>query len=166
MNQESSAFRLAIGVFYEPERLQRAIADLGADGVSEGQLCLVGTREAVDALRPRPARALPNGMGQLVGRLQALAPVGEHLALFATDCHLLHGLLEHTAANRAGTGAAHSWHLPDLFAGLAGHLRAGAVVLLVGAPDIGAQRRISRILLRHSAHTVQTHEFALRRGGA
>jgi hypothetical protein len=38
-------------------------------------------------------------------------------------------------------------------------MRQRAIVLLVSAPDSGLQHRSSRILLRHSAHTVQTHEF-------
>ena len=162
MSDAGNSFRLAIGVFYEPLRLEDAIADLYTDGVQAPHMCLAGARQAIDGL------ALPassGGTAHLTGQLRPL-PLADDLQLVATDGHLLHALLEHTRPDQQSPALAHSWLLPDLFAGLTDHLRAGAVALLVSAPDIGVQRRNSRILLRHSAHTVQTHEFASRQGGA
>jgi hypothetical protein len=165
MDDASNTFRLAIGVFYELPRLEGAIADLRADGVGTTQMCLTGTRPSIDALghaRGLPPATAGNAAASLTGQLQALMPLASELELFATNGQLLDALLEHTRADENSHAAARHWLLPDLFAGLTTHLQAGAVALLVSAPEIGLQRRSSRILLRHSAHTVQTHEFAPR----
>jgi|GEM_PF-4809741 len=162
MDDASDMFRLAIGVFFDAERLESAVADLRADGITPGQLCLAGTREAVDGLAvalPRPPGA---GLTVLTGHLLGSAPPDD-LELVATDGRLVHALLEYARPEEACLAQASTWRLADLLAGLASHFREGAVALLVCAPDVGAQRRSSRVLLRHSAHTVQTHEFVLRR---
>jgi hypothetical protein len=49
--------------------------------------------------------------------------------------------------------------MPELEQRLYEHLRLGAVLAVVSATDSALQRRSSRILLRHSPETVQTHEF-------
>jgi hypothetical protein len=166
MDEASDRFRLAIGLFNEPQLLETAIVDLKADGVALGQMCLAGTRTSVDGLiASLPAPASRVATRQLLDELHALPVAVGNLDLVATDGELLHLLLQHTKAQETDHASPHNWRLPDLFAGLTSHLRTGAVALLVSAPDVGAQRRSSRILLRHSAHTVQTHEFARRRQG-
>ena len=55
MGESADSFRLAIGVFHEPQRLEGAIADLFADNFTVRDICLVGTRRAFDALIPAPA---------------------------------------------------------------------------------------------------------------
>jgi hypothetical protein len=52
--------------------------------------------------------------------------------------------------------------LPELLGKSTDDIGEGAIALLVSAPDPILQHRSSRILLRHSAHTVQTHEFTPR----
>ena len=167
MDDASNVFRLAIGVFYEAQRLAGAIGELAADGVTAAQICLVGTRQAIDTLAPIASTLSAGGQesGPPPGPLRALVPHVNGLELVATDGHLLRRLLEHTEASESGNPAAHNWLLPDLFGGLTDHLRAGAVALLVGASDFSLQRSGSRILLRNTAHTVQTHEFMPRQPG-
>jgi hypothetical protein len=167
MDDASNTFRLAIGVFYEAPRLASAIAELQADGVTAAQTCLAGIRQAIDALASGPAS---DGQGSepstdKLDKLRVLAPHVNGLELVATDGQLLHTLLEHVEADQSGNSSAHSWLLPDLFGSLTDHLRAGAIALLVSASDFGRQRRSSRILLRNTAHTIQTHEFTPRRSG-
>jgi hypothetical protein len=165
MDDAGDTFRLAIGLFYEPQLLESAIADLKTDGVARGQMCLAGTRASVDGLLASLPASSRQVAAKLSGELHVLPAGVGSIDLVATDGELLHLLLQHTKVQETDRVPAHNWRLPDLFAGLTSHLRAGAVALLVSAPDIAAQRRGSRILLRHSAHTVQTHEFARRRRG-
>ncbi len=54
MGESADPFRLAIGVFHEPERLESAISDLFADNFVARDMCLVGTRQAFDRLLPMP----------------------------------------------------------------------------------------------------------------
>ena len=53
------------------------------------------------------------------------------------------------------------WMAPKLRDDLATYIRAGAVVLGVSANTINQQRESTRVLLQHSSHRVQTHEFTL-----
>src|SRR6478609_5906426 len=43
--------RLAVGIFYEPPRLSRAIAELFAEGIGAQDMCLVGMPSAFAAAR-------------------------------------------------------------------------------------------------------------------
>lgn len=53
------------------------------------------------------------------------------------------------------------WMTHQLRDDLTEHIRNGAVVLGVSCNDFDQQRQSTRILLRHSSHRVQTHEFTL-----
>jgi hypothetical protein len=153
MGESADPFRLAIGVFHEPERLDSAISDLFTDGFAAQDMCLVGTRPAFDHLLPASVSEL--GRAQLASQLEPLADGAE---VVATSGDLLSTLLGHARWQR-GTGARGSSPLQDLLTRSSDHIADGAIALLVRAPDPARQHRSSRILLRHSAHTVQTHEF-------
>lgn len=165
MYDASNTFRLAIGIFYEAQELVNAIGELLGDDVTPDEIGLVGTRQAIEALRSA-APAVGDRRGLPADEMRALAPHVNGIELFATDGWLVRRLLEQTEASDCASSAAHHWLLPDLFGGLTDHLRAGAIALLVGAADFARQRRGSRILLRNTAHTVQTHEFTPRPPGA
>jgi hypothetical protein len=158
MDDSSNMFRLAIGVFYECQGLASAVRELLADGVAAAEMCLAGTRKAIDAFAATDCAAASS-----MGKPQPLVPQISGLEVVVTDGPLLRSLLEHAEAAEGNNPAAHNWRLPDLFDGLRDHLRSGAIALLVSASDFGLQRRGSRILLRHTADTLQTHEFTARR---
>jgi hypothetical protein len=159
MGESADPFRLAIGVFHEPERLESAICDLFADNVDARDMCLVGTRQAFDRLLPASVAEL--GRAQLAGQLQPLSPLAADPEVVATSGDLLSTLLRH-AEWQGGTSTLGSSPLQELLARSSDHIGHGAIALLVSAPDPLLQHRSSRILLRHSAHTVQTHEFTPR----
>jgi hypothetical protein len=75
MGESADPFRLAIGVFHEPERLESAISDLFADNFVERDMCLVGTRQAFGRLLPMPVAE--TGRAQLTGLLQPLSPLAD-----------------------------------------------------------------------------------------
>ena len=147
-------FRLASGIFYEPPRLGRAIGDLLAGGFRRREMCLAGTREALGR-----AKALPVPSRQL----RPLYPLTPNVEVMATSGVLLRKLLKEAAWREGQSNVAFAWLLPELFGRFTDHIRRNAVVLLVSAPDPALQHQGSRILLRHSAHTVQTHEFSVAR---
>jgi hypothetical protein len=159
MDDTSNMFRLAVGVFYESQNLASAIGELGMDGDIFAEACLVGTPAAMKAF----AQSSESVASRLGGKTRSLPPDLADFELVATDDQLLQTLLDYGRTAGDGASPAHSWLLPDLFGGVAEHLRSGAVVLLVSASDFGRQRRVSRVLLRHTGHTVQTHEFTARR---
>jgi hypothetical protein len=157
MGESADPFRLAIGVFHEPERLDGAISDLFADSFEARDMCLVGTRQAFDRLL---AASVAN-RAQLTGQLQPLSPLADDPEVVATSGDLLSTLLSH-AKWQGGAHMPSSSPLQELLARSSDHIGHGAIALLVSAPDPLLQHRSSRILLRHSAHTVQTHEFTPR----
>jgi hypothetical protein len=161
MGEIGEIFRLASGIFYEPTKLESAIADLLADGFTKRDMCLAGTREALsDIVRPT-ARPAFSSIGSSLDRrrLRPLYPLFDNVEVVATSGVLLSRLLKEAAWTKGEQRLSSSWLLPELFGRFTDHMRQHAIVLLVGASDSGLQHRSSRILLRHSAHTVQTHEF-------
>lgn len=167
MGDSADSFRLAIGVFHEPDGLDGAISDLFADNFAARDICLVGTRKAFDRLLPasvgESGRAQLTGQlfGQLFGQLQPLSPLADDPEVVATAGDLLSTLLSH-AKWQGGANTPLASPLHELLARSCDHIGHGAIALLVSAPDPLLQHRSSRILLRHSAHTVQTHEFTPR----
>jgi hypothetical protein len=147
-------FRLASGIFYEPPRLGCAIGDLLAGGYRRREMCLAGTRTALGN-----AKALPVPTRQL-RPLYALATTVE---IMGTSGVLLRKLLKQAAWREGESNLASAWLLPELFGRFTDHIRGNAIVLLLSAADPALQHQGCRILLRHSTHTVQTHEFSLAR---
>ena len=148
--------RLAVGIFYEPPRLSRAIAELFAEGVDVQDMCLVGMPSAFKAAR-RDGTAAD---GVLAGfQLHNLGNLIDGCQLSASSGALLRTLLKHAKWSKGDQRLRTDWLWPELCARLTDHVRQGALVLIVGTPTFASQHQCSRTLLRHSAHTVQTHEF-------
>jgi hypothetical protein len=153
--------RLAVGIFYEPSRLSRAIAELVGDGIGVQDMCLVGMPSAFAAARQD--EIIADG-GQVAGvlsefQLHNLGDLIDGCQLSASSGALLRTLLRHAKWRKSDQRLRTDWLWPELCARLTDHIRQGALVLIVGAPTFLSQHQCSRTLLRHSAHTVQTHEF-------
>ena len=165
MGETAEPFRLAIGLFHDRQRLDEALKDLSADGLGVLDMCLVGTRRAFDRLMPKlEGDGTSEPSGTPLAQFQSLLPIAEGQEVVATSGALLHAL--RSDADRQGDGSSGvSRILPQLLAKSSEHIDQGALALLVRAPDSVLQHRSSRILLRHSAHTVQTHELPSRQRG-
>ena len=89
--------RLAVGIFYEPPRLSRAIAELFAEGVDVQDMCLVGMPSAFKAAR-QDETATDGGQvaGVLAGfQLHNLGNLIDGCQLSASSGALLRTLLKH-----------------------------------------------------------------------
>ena len=135
MDDASNMFRFAVGVFYESRGLANALNELG-NGAILAETCMIGTPSAMqdfatdsEAIRSR------------AGEFKVLGSDLASFDLVATDGQLLNTLLDYGRPPNDGVAPRHGWLLPDLFGGLAEHLRSGAVALFVSAPDFGRQRR-------------------------
>ena len=124
-------------------------------------MCLAGTRDALGSMTQQASSPVPSLIGKALDyrQLRPLYPLFDNVEVVATSGALLRKLLKEAAWSSRDQELSSSWLLPDLFGKFTDHMRQSAIVLLVSAPDPGLQHRSSRILLRHSAHTVQTHEF-------
>jgi hypothetical protein len=157
-------FRLASGIFYEPAQLESAVTDLVAAGFTKEDLCLAGTHAAhsVIGFSTREA-AIAVQHAADCSRLRPLYPMADKVEVLATSGALLRKLLKEAPWCEAEQELTAAWLLPDLFGRFTEHIRQNAIVLLVSAPNPAQQHRSARILLKRSAHTVQTHEFSLSR---
>jgi hypothetical protein len=155
MRDTGETFRLATGIFYGQPQLGRAVGDLIANGFTRRQTYLAGTREALGTMMKETSAGSPR-------QFQPLYRLSDGVEVVTTSSVLLRRVLKE-AAGREEENNFYSWLLPELFGRFSDHIRRNAIVLVVSAPDSGLHRRGSRILLRHSDHTVQTHEFSLMR---
>lgn len=153
MPQAGDACRLAVGVFYDSRDLEDAIAELCSGGFTACDICVAAKRQVLD-------RSLPDasGLAQRTFSLRGLGVQTDSEDYVATSRGLLTALLDQSKApNAAGSAQASFW--PELCMRMANHMSKDAIVLLVSARDAGLQNIGSRILLRHSTHSVQTYEF-------
>ncbi len=154
--------RLAIAVFDRGDCLCRALADLGGVGITREQL-------GIAALAPTLVR-LQNGawcvgsacgdIADAVARVETTPARVDDQFVVVTRNSLWQKLQCFGAAASEALITA-NWMTLKLRNDLTDHIRKGAVVLGVSANDFDQQRQSTRILLQHSSHRVQTHEFTL-----
>jgi len=152
ITQPPGTIRLVSGVFYEIAPLRRGIDSLAASGFRRRDMCFIGTRTALAGLHA--------GVAEAPRKLRAVNVLWGEIEVMGTSGVLLEKLEK--VAQRENESRFHSdGLLSGLFAKFTEHIRRNAVVLTVSAADPGSLQSGSLILLQHSAHPVQTHEFTL-----
>jgi hypothetical protein len=135
-------FRLASGLFYEPQPLDAAIADLVAAGFTRGDMCLAGTRRALAMVGGRAALLTPaHAAGRR--RLRPLFPLSPDLEVVGTSGILLRKILKEAARHEGDQKLSTAWLLPELFGRFTDQMRRNAIVLLVSATGGDAPRLFS-----------------------
>jgi hypothetical protein len=115
-------------------------------------MCFIGTRTALARLHADVTEASR--------QLRAVNVLWDEIEVMGTSGVLLEKLEK--AAQRENESRFNSdGLLSGLFAKFTEHIRHNAVVLTVSAADSGSLQSGSLILLQHSTHPVQTHEFTL-----
>lgn len=156
----SRMYRLTIAAFDDPERLWDALEELQANRFTSRDLCLAGTPAAIDTMR----RALDikhgrrHGLASLFVDVAPIVSICADVKLVATASPLMAGLINGSpdAARRHSTEC---WLTPRLCAILIDHMKDGAVLLSASADSTAQQTVSSRILLKQSRHSVQSHDF-------
>jgi hypothetical protein len=162
MNDTSTTVRLAIASFAEPRPLDAALLDLLRAGLDCDQLCLLGTCQAFETIVLRPAAfRYDEASAELRSRtLKPIVSAREVPQLLATAGAMQLALHQDPAWSVPKSGLMGS---AGYSGGLADRLRHHSIALLVSAGSSALHQRSSRVLLRHSPHIVQTHEFTARR---
>lgn len=158
MNDASSTIRLAIASFAEPRPLDAALVDLLRSGLSTAELCLIGTCKAFETIVLRPAAfRYDDASAPLRARpLKPIVSAKEVPQLLATAGAMQLAFYQDAAWSVPKSGLLGSGGYSG---GLADLLRRHSIALLVSPTTSALHQRSSRILLRHSPHIVQTHEF-------
>lgn len=161
--------RLAIATFLSRDHLVEAIDELDRAGFGGDQVSLVGLEQTLKVLAPLAA-AKP---GSLLADLYRTTAASEPSLMYTGDGFVLvaSGQLWQTIGQSESAGSAPdrssdggrivvgAWMDPAARTELTKLISAGAFVLAVSADTVDQQRRSARILLSHSSHRVQTHEF-------
>lgn len=154
---------LSVGVFDSCPPLERAIAELLQDGFTNRDMCLIGTSAAFAETVRRPNGPLmPRSGRPLYQRQRHMLPwLSDNVEVLATSGLLLRTLVAQAAAEQDKTAPAYL--IRELCATLNEHLKQDAIALAISATDHNQQNQGSRVLLRHSFHTVQTYAMPLAR---
>ncbi len=156
--------RLSIGFYDDRERLRSTVGRLFERGFSRDQLGIVTLRKTIAALI-EPATSEHTDWKLVSRLLDELLPLDSAPGLgeIVVSRGPIHRILAHqvklpspevlTAPASAGTSD------------FASVLQQGAMALAVASETSEQQWASTRILLEHSAHPVQTHEFSLKRPG-
>jgi hypothetical protein len=160
--------RLAVGVFDNADGLFVALDDLAGTGLTAPKLSVTALSSTLARLprldeRPSRERAKIFGVLELMERLPTLLdgrPVVVTSAATYPDLMRFEPCSE-TLSKRATTenSASKRWMTSDLRRKLTDYVRRGSVVLVVESDSTAQQLSATRVLLAHSSHNVQTHEF-------
>lgn len=155
---------LSVGVFDSCPPLERAISELLQDGFTNRDMCLIGTSAAFAEMVRRPnGQLMPRSGRPLYQRQRHMLPwLSDNVEVLATSGLLLRTLVAQATAEQETSAPAYL--IQELCATLNEHLSQDAIALLVSATDHNQQNQGSRVLLRHSFHTVQTYAMSLARG--
>lgn len=153
--------RLAIATFLASDHLVEAIEELERAGFGRDQVCLVGLEKTLEGLQPLAAKK-PGGLfADLVATTASSEPSlmqsGDGFVLVA--CGPLWQRIGTPESGGVGRIVVGGWMDPTTRVDLTRLISAGAFVVSVNSATVDQQRRSARILLSHSSHRVQTHEF-------
>ena len=154
----SAKLRLAIGAFYDADRLASTLRDFVLLGLLPDDIWLL-TNAELDEARAALQTALETCGSLFAARAKSAAQaelIPDAPLVFCTHTPVLHLLQRATTA----TGAT---CLEALFGGEIGmeikaHVRNGAMLAVAKAETPRLQDHCVRILLRHSLHTVHSEE--------
>jgi hypothetical protein len=159
---DKTRLRLAIAVFDGGECLCRALADLGLVGFVREQVGIAALASTLLGLRQGPS-CVGSQCGDVVDAIAQVektpTKVNNEFVVVTRD-----SLWQRLGCFSAATAEAlitANWMTLKLRDDLTGYIRKGAIVLGVSANDLNQQRQSTRILLQHSSHRVQTHEFII-----
>jgi hypothetical protein len=155
MNEGSpGVVRLAMGSFSDPATLAATLSELLQSGVKYSELCLVGTRQAFKAIGEK----IDHRTTSVVAGLLQIPDGPSILSMEQGELLATPGPVRQMLVSDASGGVSHGGVLGNKgsFARLLGN---HAIVLLVNTATAELHKSSSRVLLRHSSHIVQTHEF-------
>ena len=144
--QKSKMQRIAMGTFADDDRLDRALREFSAGSIDPTQLCLLGCA-------PRMENIKANGGPNRQAHVQALLSQSRTIAMLDNGEHLM-------AAPDPFDGIDFDMErqVQGLLHGLEPMLVDGVLALLVLTRTIPEFATVTRILLRHSSHSVRTRE--------
>ena len=158
MADPSTACRLVIATLEVPEPLRAAVAEISARNILPDRIGIAGTAATFDELR---GRTFSHAEPALLPLLET-APLGslEDGTIYATSRNWLTELKAAPVTASPGKEGARCLLDTSLRQGLVKRMLQGEVMLFAGPLTSSEQSLVTRVLLRHSNHHVQSHTFA------
>jgi hypothetical protein len=159
MGSEVDKLRLAIGVFYDADRLISALGDIFELGLTADDVWVAGQQQSLDA-RSELQHSFNEAGGDLAAladRIGAIGELPEAGPLWGTGGPLQQLFL--TSRGQKDAGGANRFFMGGRVGRiLQDHAAKGAVIATARALGPAAQDQCVRVLLRHSLHTVHSKE--------
>ena len=154
--------RFAIAAFDNGENLLEALAELMERGFERQQIGIVARASVLVNMERNVELGQPNytGAASIIGDVESTSARIDDDVILVTRNSFWQSVSSFLFQASDGLAAAH-WMTPQLRDDLAGYIRNGAIILGVSADTLDQQRQSTRVLLEHSSHRVQTHEFRL-----
>jgi hypothetical protein len=152
---------LAIGIFYDFEHLTNVLRELMAAGFGDDKFCIArlpGSRQWAEGR----SEALDEGseaFGRLLYDYRELRCQHDGILYRVSNAFLAYELCE-SDAGTATEIMCPAWMGRVQREQLAHQLQCGAAALIVRSDSSQEQDTSSRVLLRHSQHTVRTYDFS------
>ncbi len=161
MADAADSYRLAIAALEVPDPVRHAIDELCANDVSTHQLCLAGKPGTVETMRSTLSgkQSPADGALSLLLAVEPFDMVGNTMPIVATSGRLLTTLANSTVLSIAGTTNGNCWLPHDMRSRLFDRMISGDALLMAGPLSREQWIMSTRVLLRHSRHPVQSHEF-------
>jgi hypothetical protein len=147
--------RFAVGIFNDLARLRKAVDDLIDLGLDPRDLCLAGSRAAVERGNAKEWAGASRTL-----EVKPLHHHGNVLAMLAgggsswdVDSPVVKALKE------GGRGSSPPAPGAEVWSAIGDNLREGALLLMAKLPSAALQDQAVRALLRHSHHPVHAEEF-------
>ena len=152
--------RFAIAAFDNGENLLEALAELMERGLERQQIGIVARASVLVNLERNVELGRPNytGAASIIADVESTSARIDDDVILVTRNSFWQSVSSFLFQASNGLVAAH-WMTPQLRDDLAGYIRNGAIILGVSADTLDQQRQSTRVLLEHSSHRVQTHEF-------
>ena len=153
--------RQAVGVFYETDRLAKALNSLVKAEFDQASMGLLAEQETVDRkLRPDPAATDSHIFRDLLRTMIVIGPASGKGARLLSSGRLA-DFLNKTNHIPSAAKAFPDGYLPDRHAAfLREQIDSGACLLWVTVDNGEQEKTAGSMLLKHSRHQVQLHDLA------
>jgi hypothetical protein len=160
MGSDVDILRLAVGVFYDIDRLINALKDIFSLGLTHDDVWVAGQKQLFDAGSPLQQGLIGagGGLATLADRIGAAGELPDASPLWGTGGPLQNLFLT-ARTQKDANGAGRFFIGGRIGRVLQDHAGKGAIIATARAQGPSIQDQCVRVLLRYSLHTVHSMEY-------
>ena len=152
--------RQAVGVFYDADQLAQALSNLVKADFADASIGLLARQETIDRmLRPEPVASDNPILLDLLKTMIVIGPAGKAGAMLLSRGRLADFLSKSSHASSTAKPFPEGYLADRHAAFLREQLDAGACLMWVTVDNGEQEKTAGSVLLKHSCHQVQVHDF-------